>query len=168
MKKYIAPALFLALAVLVLTACPYTSRVPISATSEKLDKKLFGKWVKASDYDEEHPEFFEISEHQKFQYQIAKNEYNSTDSVYDKTIYVSHTTTLGEYMFINMQKDGEGDYYLYRIVLNEDKSDFTLFEVTDNIDEKYNNSADLKAFVDKYKALSFFYNSDEKKYVKQK
>jgi hypothetical protein len=167
LRKHIIPVIMLALMLVILTACPYTSSVPVSQSSEKLEKKLFGKWVKASDADADFPEYYQISEQDKFRYRIEKNEYNTTDSIYDKTVYVSHTTTLGGIVFINMQKDGEGDFYIHRIDLSEDKESFVLFEVTDNIDEKFSSSAELKAFVDKYKELSFFYNSEEKTYTKK-
>ena len=44
----------------------------------------------------------------------------------------------------------------------------TVFEVTDNIDEKFDDSEDLKEFVSKYKDLSFFYNKDEETYLRGK
>jgi uncharacterized membrane protein YkgB len=43
-----------------------------------------------------------------------------------------------------------------------------LYELTDNIDEKFTESQKLKEFVKKNMHLSFFYNKDEKKYVKVK
>jgi hypothetical protein len=42
-----------------------------------------------------------------------------------------------------------------------------IYEVTDNIDETFSNATDLKAFFEKHKDLSFFYNKDEKKYKKK-
>jgi hypothetical protein len=43
---------------------------------------------------------------------------------------------------MNMQQDGQGDYYLHRIDLGD--KEFSLYEVTDNIDEKFNTSPELK------------------------
>ncbi len=167
MKTYLSAALILISALIFLTACPYTSDVAITPATEKVNKKMLGKWVKASDMDKEHPEFLQISKFEKTKYKIEKNEYNSTDSVYDVTIFISHTSTLGDYIFINMQKSGENEFNIYRIEPDGDNS-FKLYEVTDNIDEKFTKSEDLKAFVDKYKELSFFYNSDETKYIREK
>ena len=165
MKKYLSAGLFLLSVVVLLTACPYTSDVPISEANEKLDKQLYGKWIKESDKDSENPEFFSITQAEKYKYRIEKNEYSSSDSSYEATVYISHTSTLGDYIFINMQENGEGEFYLYRIDMEDDA--FTLFEVTDNIDEKYTNSTDLRTFVDKNKDLSFFYNKDEVKYIRE-
>lgn len=178
MKKRFFPAVIMLLAITVfLTACPYTSSVPVSAPKEKLDKKLFGKWIKESASDTENPEYFVIekfkarehgiskSDEDKYKYSIEKYEYSSSDSTYDKTLFVSHTTGIEDKVFINMQKNGEGSYYIYRIDIRGDN--FTLFEVTDNIDEKFSNSQDLYNFVKKHKDLSFFYNKDEEKYIRE-
>lgn len=148
----------------VLMACPYQSVVPIDVPNQKVDKAMLGKWVKNSDKDKPNPEYFEISSLSEFKYNIVKYEYQSSDSTYKQTKYVTHFTKIENLTFMNMQKDGEGDFYLHRIdvVGNE----FTLFELTDNIDEKFNTSADLKKFVMKNMNLSFFYNKDEKKYVR--
>jgi hypothetical protein len=165
MKKIIVPFLVLTSFVILFTACPYTSSVPIDDPSVKVDKNLIGKWEKFSDQTNEHPTFFVISSIGDLKYNIIKNEYNSTDSSYTKTIYVSHISKVDNLNFLNMQQDGKGDYYLYKIELGN--SEFKLYEVTDNIREKFNTSADLKAFIKKNMNLSFFYNKDEEKYIKK-
>ena len=75
-----------------------------------------------------------------------------------------HVTQIEGITFMNMQKDGTGDYYLHRVEL-KDKV-MTFIEVTENIDEKFNTSAELKAFVTKYMNLSFFYTKEEVQYTK--
>ena len=153
-------------AMLVLTACPYQSSVPISEPNQKLDKKLMGKWIKESDLEAENPEYFEIKpiEKDKYKFNIVKYEYQTSDSSYKETKYLTHLTKIEDNVFMNMQKDGEGDYYLHKINLDGDK--FVLFELTDNIDEKFNTSPELYDFVKKYMNLSFFYNKDEVTYVR--
>ncbi len=151
---------------LILTACPYASKVPIDQPNMKIDKKLIGKWVKLDDLNKKKPNYFQISVATNKQYNVVKYEYQSSDSAYKEVKYVSHMSKIGDNKFFNMQKDGTGDYYLYKIVLKGDK--FTLFEVTDNIDEKFENSEELKNFIKKYMHLSFFYNKDEKTYAKEK
>jgi hypothetical protein len=164
MKKKLIPFALMALIAIVFTACPYASVVPIDAPSVKVDKNLLGKWIKQSDQSSENPTFYEIGKLDDFKYNIVKHEYNSYDSAYSKTTYVAHISKIDNYSFMNMQQDGQGDYYLHRIDLG-DKA-FSIFEVTDNIDEKFNNSAELKAFIKKNMSLSFFYNKDEEKYAK--
>jgi len=162
--KTILLTLFAAL--FILTGCPYQSVVPISEPNQKLDKKLMGKWIKESDLEAENPEFFEIrkNDNDKYKFTIVKFEYQSSDSSYNETNYLTHLTKIEDNVFLNMQENGEGDYYLYKIDLQGDK--FVLYEITDNIDEKFNTSAELYDFVKKYMNLSFFYNKDEVTYVR--
>lgn len=164
MKKTTLPLTILIVVMFLITACPYASKVPIDQPSVKINKMMLGKWIKASDQSKENPEYYVIKPLGEKKYNIIKNEYQSSDSSYKETIYISHITKIDDMRFINMQKDGTGDYYLHRIDLSQDE--FTLFEITDNIDEKFNTSEDLKSFVKSYMKLSFFYNKDEKKYIK--
>jgi hypothetical protein len=69
-------------------------------------------------------------------------------------------------MFLNLKKQDDDKFYFYKVELT-DKQNFVMHEVTDNIDEKFNTANELKAFFEKHKDLSFFYNKDEKKYKKQ-
>jgi len=165
MKKRLIPFVMLAAIVLLITACPYTSSVPIDNPSVKVNNNLLGKWVKTSDQTNEHPTYFVITNIGDLKYNIVKNEYNSYDSAYSQTVYVSHISKINQIDFMNMQQDGKGDYYLYKIVLGS--GEFALFEITDNIDEKFNTSEELKAFITKNMNLSFFYNKDEERYIKQ-
>jgi len=164
MKKNLIPLFFLAMAVVILTACPYASTVPIDTPSVKVQNTLMGKWIKAGDESNTNPNYFVITKNDDFKYKIIKNEYNSYDSAYKATIYISHISKIDNIQFMNMQQDGSGDYYLYKIDLAQ--NEFSLFEITDNIDEKFSNPAELKAFVKKNMYLSFFYNKDEEKYTR--
>jgi hypothetical protein len=151
--------------IIVMTACPYTSTVPIDQASIKVDKNLIGKWVKSSDVDAEKPNFYEIKSLSDKKYTIINNEYSTYDSTYTITNYTAHVSKIDDVNFLNMQKDGTGDYYLYRFELIE--NELTMFEVTDNIDEKFNTSQELRAFIQKNMLLSFFYNKDEIKYIRE-
>ena len=153
-------------AIFLLTACPYESDVPITEADHAIENQLLGKWIKKSDLDNENPEYFEISKATDLKYEIVKYEYQSSDSTYDATKYLTHLSYLKDFVFMNMQKYDENKYYLHRIDLKADE--FVLYEVTDNIDEKFTSSKDLKKFVKKNMKLSFFYNKDEETYVKDK
>jgi hypothetical protein len=164
MKQIFFPLIMMAFVVIIFSACPYASSVPIDLPSVKVDNNLLGKWVKASDQTSANPTFYVIDQLDKFKYNIVKNEYNSYDSAYSKTSYVGYISKIDNISFLNMQKDGQGEYYLHRIDIGN--GEFSFFEVTDNIDEKFNTSEELKAFVKKYMNLSFFYNKEEERYTK--
>jgi len=166
MKNLLNATLFLSLLIL-LTACPYESTVPITESDQKIDDRLLGKWYKEGEMNNEYPEeYYEIKALGDRLLEVNKYE-RKQDSTYREYSYISHLSVLqGEngkkYHFLNMKKDGK--YYLHRIDLQPGR--FTLYEVTDNIDEKFNDSNALKNFVKQYMHLSFFYNKDEKEYFK--
>lgn len=157
---------------LLLTACPYQSRVPISQPTENVNKKIMDTWATTSEIEYDNPTYIEITKagKSKVQYHVIEYTYSSSDSAYNSATHTMHTSTVGEYTFLNLQENSEGDYYIYRLDYNEDLDPdaFILYEVTDNVDETFNSSADLKSFVEKNMNTSFFYNKDEKKYVKYK
>lgn len=158
---FLSPILFL------LTACPYESAIPITESNAPIDKNFLGKWYKEGEQNQEYPsEYYEINALGDRLYEIAKNDFNSEDSTYRSETYISHLSKLqkaGEdFWFLNMKKDGK--YYLHRIIL--DSNTFVLYEVTDNIDEQFSKSEELRAFVEKHMNLSFFYNKDEVTFVK--
>ncbi len=167
MKSLKRTALFLPILIL-LTACPYESDVPITEANTPIDKTLLGKWYKEGEAEMQYPtQYYKIDPLGSELYEVTKLDMNSEDSTYRTETYISHISSLNDasgkkYVFLNMKKDGK--YYLHKIDLAEDK--FVLYEVTDNIDEKFNTSAEMKAFVRQHMHLSFFYNKDETTYFK--
>jgi hypothetical protein len=64
-----------------------------------------------------------------------------------------------------MQESGTKKYLLHRIDLVP--SGLKLFEVTDNIDEKFESSDEMEAFFRQNMKLSFFYTKDEVSLVRK-
>jgi len=147
----------------VFTACPYISSVPISEANEPLNEAIFGKWVAASDAEYDHPTFYAISEKDANHYEVVENQHY--DKKYNKVEYVMHSSTVGGKTFMNVQEAAGGDYHIHMVEIGTDG--FTLWEMSDNIDEKFNSPAELKAFIEKYMSLSFFFTKDEKRYIKK-
>lgn len=168
MKKQIIKITGLVTLLFMLTACPYESKVPITRPVEDLDKSLMGKWIESGEREYDEPTFFEISKSKdnKMKYSIVEWSYSTYDSVYTSTSYSMHTSTIGDRRFMNIQEAGAGNYFLHMFELYD--GEFILYEITENIDESFTKSEELKAFVEKYMDLSFFYTSDEKTYFKCK
>lgn len=144
-----------------LTACPYSSSVPLSQPNVKVDPSIYGKWVKIEDYND-FPKYLVFKQIDGKKFTIEQYEYSSSDSIYSVSgTYVSHLTQIGDITFANMLQDGT--YYFYKLEFTS-ADQLSLFEVTDNIDEVFNSSSDLYAFFDANKYLSFFYNTDEEEY----
>ena len=156
---------------LILTACPYQSRVPISKPVEKINKDLLGYWIASGEmeYGEE-ATYFEIGKFDKVKYEIIEHSYSTYDSTWSEKKYHMHTSMVGDETFMNIQEDGMGDYHLHKLEIDVagKSKQLTVYEVTDNIDETFNTSEDLKAFIEKHKGLSFFYTSDETIYFPHK
>ncbi len=176
MKRIAAQLGGLIMIAIILTACPYSSKVPISKEGSKVDAKNLGKWVKAADMAKDNPEFYQFIQEGENNYKVIKNEYESSgdSSYYKQEKFNAIITEIDDYTFLNMKPEASGDmfgggdeYYIYRIMFNGSKSKFTLFEVTDNIDEKFETTEELYAFVKQNMHLSFFYNKDEVKYIKE-
>lgn len=154
----------------VLTACPYTQKVPLEKPNQKINKFLLGKWVQ--EYGQKKPRlpvFFIISKLDDKNYQIECHEALKSDSQYLIHNYTAHITEVGKTWFLNVRKQNEtSPYYFYKIELASDNQSFTLCEVTRDIKENFSSSEELKAFFEKQKVNSFFYNSTTEKYLKAK
>ena len=109
--------LFSAMAIL-LMGCPYSSKVPVDAANEKLDKNLFGKWVKEG--NDEHPEYLVISEKEGNTYEIDKFSWENEE--YKQEKQSMHLTTIGNTVFMNMQKENDNNYYLHKMEIEGDKN----------------------------------------------
>lgn len=151
---------------LVLTACPYQSKVPITKPQEKVDKDLLGEWISTQELEIENPKYFSINKFDKTKYEIIEMSYSSYDTAYSSKTYFMHTSTIKDRLFLNVEDASQGGgYYLY--YLEKGSNEFTLFEVSDNIDEQFASSEDLRKFVEKHMNLSFFYSKDELKYIRK-
>lgn len=149
--------------VLVLVGCPYTSTVSLAEPSEEVDAGFYGRWLK--DSEDEHPDYYDIEELDGLSFSLSKYTWDSDDEVYSlDTTYSSWFTTIGNVRFMNIEDvDDQGTYYFYKMEMPSADT-FILYEVTDNIDEVFSDSAGMYAFFDNHKNLSFFYNSDEETY----
>lgn len=168
MKKFLKISIFASL-LLLLTACPYESKVPITKANKAINKTLLGNWYTDGEMDKEYPkEYHKIKAENDNTYRITHLEFDSEDSTYKERIYISHLSYLKDkngkkYSFLNMKKK-DNKYYLYRIKLNAEQ--FVLYELTDNIDEEFDTNEELKNFVKQNMHVSFFYNKDEVTYYK--
>ncbi len=166
---------------LLVTACPYSSEVPLSTPSEKIPQQLLGKWISPSDAEKEAenmkmmPEYREklypsvyhvITTIDKTSVKIEKYEFQSTDTTYTVKPHTAHVTTVGNVTFLQVKPSNENKYYFYKMVFPANES-MELFPVSDYITEVFASSNEMKSFFDKYKELSFFYSAKEE-YTKSK
>ena len=147
------------------TACPYESVVPITKATEKIDKNLLGEWISAGELEFEKPTYYIINKFSKVKYELTEKRFSSYDSVYKDTKYLMHSSTIKDRVFMNIQTIDGGKYNIHTIDVAE--NELTVFEVTEYIDEQFSSSTELKTFVEENMHLSFFYAKDEKKFIRK-
>lgn len=156
-KLFLTLTLFSAL--LFFSGCPYATEVAIDTASIKINEKLLGTWEARSSSDES----FVVTKHDAFTYKFEKKSKNS-DS---KTIYYCYMSDVAGTKYLNLWEEDASTkkYYLYKF---EQVSDglVKFIPVTENIDETFTTSADLKNFIAKNQNLSFFYDKTEDSYIK--
>jgi len=152
--------------ILLLWGCPYQSLVPLGQPLEKINERIIGSWVSQHEVDKESPSYYVINTSDSIFYMIDHFTFNDNDSSYSVKQYVAHSTTLDSNLFLNVQGVGNKDYIMHRIELM--KEGFVLYEVTDNVDEKFTNSEEMQTFFKKNMHLSFFYNREETVLVRKK
>ncbi len=140
-----------------LTGCPYESKVPVDSPSVKINTALLGKWEPKSSSSHD---TYTVSKKDEFTYIIEKKPENSEPTFYD-----AHLSNVDDDVFLNV-KSSSNTYFLYKLVLNKSGNKVTLFSVTENIDETFTTSEELKVFIKKHKALSFFYAKEEEVFIK--
>lgn len=166
MKRVAAFTSILTIAIL-LWGCPYKSPVALDNAVEKIDTNLIGKWVVESMLTMENPEYYVIGKWDSVHYEVEHYQYNEDENGYATKQYVGHTTRLEAITFMNLQQSGSKEFLLYRVDVMPGRT-MTMYEVTDNIDEQFSNSKSMREFFLKHMKLSFFYNKDEVKLIKEK
>lgn len=160
MKKFFLQLGLMAGLMIVLQGCPYGTEVAIDEPSVKIDDKLLGKWEakNSGDYT------YTVTKKDDFNYKFEKKGKTSTDA----SMYTGFLSVIDGVKFMNIYEDAASPktYYLYKLEMSGSGAKATLVPVTENITEKFENSADLKAFIKKYMGLSFFYAKDKEEYFR--
>ena len=98
----------------------------------------------------------------EFNYKFEKKGKTSTEV----TAYTGYVSVIDGVKFMNIYEDASSTktYYLYKLEMSTSGAKITLSPVTENITEKFASSAELKAYIKKYLALSFFYSKEKEEY----
>lgn len=150
-----------------LMGCPYETEVPVSEPSVKFPAELLGKWEPKTSSDE----IMTIKKKTDYIVSISKTKKEPKED--DKTEeYEAYISEIDAVKFLNISELGEhgsgAKFYLYKMEVSANGSRITLNAVTENIDEQFSNSAELKAFIQKNMHLSFFYEKEEEIYQRIK
>ena len=143
---------------LLLTACPYGTEVAIDQPNVKIDDKLLGMWESKNSNDYT----YSVTKKDAFNYKFEKKGKTSTST----SAYTGFLSVIDGVKFMNVCEEGSTTYYLYKVEQSTSGAKTTLIPVTENIDEKFATSAELKAYIQKYMSLSFFYSKDQDEYFR--
>lgn len=158
--KSIRVVLLLSLFSILFMGCPYGTEVPLDIAAIKVDQKLVGKWESKSSTSDS----YIVTKADEAIYAIQRKSNASTDV----SNYKAYASEISGTKFLNLWEETASPkvYYLYKFVLSASGSKVTLIPVTENIDEKFTTSAELKKFVQTHMGLSFFYSKEEDEYFR--
>lgn len=164
LKKTVLLTLTSAMLVL-LWGCPYKSQVALGNAVEKTQQRIIGSWVTEIQAAKETPDYYVVKANDSVHYAIEYFQFNKEDEVYTSKNYIGHTTTIHGFMFMNLMETSSKEYLLHRI--DYVPTGLVLYEVTNNIDEKFDSSEKMRAFFEKNMRHSFFYSKDEVSLVRK-
>ena len=155
MKKLL-PFILLVGTCLLIGGCPYETDVPIDIPSVKIDSNLFGTWV---DKENEN-ETYTVTRHDDFSYHIVVTQVDDNDT----ESYLAYVSMVNKTMFLNISKiepiDTSPGFILYKMETKNDQ-EVILTEVTENIDEIFSSSQELKKYISKNMTNTYFYGKEE-------
>lgn len=145
----------------IISGCPYETDVPIDAPSVKIDSGLLGDWV---EQDNENVKY-SVTRKDDFTYHIEVTALEENDH----ESYLAYASQVNKIMFLNISRTESGGhlpgFLIYKIEFKNDQW-LTLTEVTDNIDETFSSSQELKKFISKNMSNSYFFGKEETNLVR--
>jgi len=144
-----------------LAACPYESAVPIDPPLIKINSAFLGTWQDPIDTTKD----YQVSEQSMFTYKIIEKIKDATESKQ----YQAYISKVDETTFLNLWEDIPGEdrptYLLYKLEIRNANS-VMLIEVTENIDEQFSSSEQLKSFIRSNMSNSFFFSKTETELIR--
>ena len=159
---------------IVLTGCPYESKVPLTETGVEIPKNFIGKWAEVTELSKEsNLSFYQLDPINKKEFMLNKIEYSSYSKKYDTTFYKGRFSLINNVYFMSIKKyepikknqdemtnpfeeDKEG-FYTYRV--RNEKGYIKIDELSNDISEVFNNSTEFYDFVQKNSTNELLYTS---------
>jgi hypothetical protein len=148
------PVLTLFASWLIFTGCPYESQVPIDLPSVNINPDLLGTWEDNANKKET----YQITHQDEYTYHVVV-----TDTENDEhEVYHAYASVVKGVTFLNIAKvkasEPPSKYLLYKLDITDDRT-LTLSEITDNIDETFTTSRELKKFIGCNMKNSYFFGN---------
>ncbi len=150
---------------ILLWGCPYKSPVALGPAEEKIRSEYIGSWVPENEVTKKNPSYYVIGKYDSVHYAIDNVQYNEEADDYTTKNYIGHTTSMDGFVFMHLVESGTKEFLMHRLDITP--TGLILYEVTDNIDERFDSSDKMRAFFKQHMQLSFFYNKDELRLVRK-
>ncbi len=148
-----------------LTGCPYESTVPIDKPTVKYPASLLGKWEPKSSSDD----LYIITKKDDYSIIITKTK-KEVKADEKPEVYEAFLSEVAGTNFLNLyekqEEEGSKKFFLYKLEISTSGARLTLSAITENVDEKFDNSAALKNFIEKNMMHSFFFGKDDEVYIR--
>ncbi|HMZ90685.1 MAG TPA: hypothetical protein PK511_06770, partial [Chitinophagales bacterium] len=159
MKRSLYIVMFLITGIL-FAGCPYSAEIALDERPNiPVDKAMLGKWElrSSSDYT------YVITAKNDFVYSIMKK--STSDG--SETVYEGFLSDINGKKFLNIYETGSTTPTYYFYLFTQTGNDrFKLDPVTDNIDETFTNSRDMRNYFAKNMDVSFFFDKDADEYLR--
>jgi len=152
MKK-IAASLLLAGLMILLTACPYHSDVPISQPSVQIIPSLCGIW-------QTNDGLIKIKRKNEFEYDVITTDLSNNNAHY----HHAYLSKVNEQLFVNVRdldpdtKKPMGGFIFYKLLLPESDK-IELYPITENVVKKFTSSESLFAYISENMKNSYFFEN---------
>lgn len=159
MKRYRSLYLLPVLSI-ILWGCPYESKIPLGSPTEKVDKRLLGKW----ESEDEVYNSYIISPANQYEYNIIQKA--TTGETHKYRGFISRIR--GGY-FLNAFSDSTKTYHLYRLKIDSVKNEVTVMPFAKDIPFRFgdfpktapNDTQALNNFVWRNMNLRDFYDVED-------
>ena len=159
MKRSLYIVMFLITGIL-FAGCPYSAEIALDERPNiPVDKAMLGKWElrSSSDYT------YIITAKNDFVYSITKK--SASDG--SETVYEGFLSDINGKKFLNVFESGSTTPTYYFYLFTQSGNDRLKLEpVTENIDETFTNSRDMRNYFAKNMDVSFFFDKDADEYLR--
>lgn len=142
----------LAICCLGLFGCPYESQVPISTPSVPVDTRFLGKW---SSKDEVYNTYV-VTKATETEYKILQQNISHTAR------YTGFLSEVKGNMFMNLQSDSTGTYYLYRVKMDTKGNKFVFVPLAENLPDHFGSMDGLRNYLEKNMNFQSLYNETDR------
>ena len=158
---------------IVLTGCPYESKVPLTETGGEIPKNFIGKWAEVTELSKEsNLDYYQIDPINKKEFMLKEIEYSTYSKKFDTTFFKGRLSLINNVYFMTTQKyepikknqeettdpfeEDNVSYYTYRV--RYENGYIKIDELSTDITEVFKDSKEFYDFVQKNMSNELLYS----------